>query len=611
LDLFETFTPLDNAIGFGAVDFIELTLAILLVAMALLWRPFVAPFCARLARRPRASMAIFFVAPIALRLALLAHHPVPIPDLYDEFGHLLVADTLRHWRLANPAHPMHRFFETFFVLQTPTYSSIYPIGPGLALALGWSLLGTPWAGVLVMCGLLCALSYWMLRGWTTASYAFLGGAFAVMEFGPMNQWTNNYWGGGYSAVAGCLVFGALPRVRRSGSVRDAVLLGLGLAMYLLSRPYESMFLLVSVVVFLAPSLRAGGGRAALRRPLGRRALGRRSLGIAALVASGGLLITLIHNKAVTGVWGELPYTLSQYQYGVPAALTILPNPVPHSALTPQQETDYRMQRGFRPSGGETLETYFGRLFYRARYYRFYFYPTSYVALLAYLIGMRRWREFWISGVCLLFALGINFFPQFQFHYMAACVCLFLLMSVEGVRRIARLRAGAIAARALIFLCLAQFLFWYGLHLGETPQFAELRGYDMWDSINHNEGRQRRDVATQVAKLPGRILVFVRYWPGHIFRNEWVYNSADIDGSRVVWARDLGDGENQKLRAYYPNRTAWLFEPDARPPRLGPYVPENAPEQVIAPSAAPESPARPEKPDRKKEEKPKIELLPVQ
>lgn len=601
MDLFETFTPFDNPIGFGAVDFIELTLAILLVAMALLWRPVVAPFCARLARRTRVSMAIFFIAPIALRLALLAHHPVPVPDLYDEFGHLLVADTLRHWRLANPAHPMHRFFETFFILQTPTYSAIYPIGPGLALALGWTLLGTPWAGVLAMCGLLCALSYWMLRGWTTASYAFLGGVFAVIEFGPMNQWTNNYWGGGFPAVAGCLAFGALPRLRRTGRARYAVLLGLGLAMYVLSRPYESIFLLLSVVAFFVPDFRLRVRRAVLMRPLG----------ITALVASAGLLITLVQNKAVTGAWSELPYSLSQFQYGVPAALTILPNPVPHNALTPQQEMDYRMQRAFRPSGGETFETYFGRFFYRARYYRFYFYAPLYVALVAYLIGMRRWRDFWVAGVCLLFALGINFFPQFQFHYMAACVCLFLLISVEGVRRIARVRGGAIAARALIFLCLAQFFFWYGLHLGETPRFAELRGYDMWDSINHTEGRQRRDVAAEVAKLPDRILIFVRYWPGHIFRNEWVYNAADIDGARVVWARDLGDTENEKLRAYYPNRTAWLFEPDARPPRLSPYAAEHAPEQVVTPSAPPATPPRAEKPKQEKEEKPKIELLPVQ
>jgi hypothetical protein len=63
---------------------------------------------------------------------------------------------------------------------------------------------------------------------------------------------------------------------------------------------------------------------------------------------------------------------------------------------------------------------------------------------------------------------------------------------------------------------------------------------------------------------------VRYWPQHIFQDEWVYNEADIDAARVVWARDLGAAENQKLQHYYPDRTVWLLEPDARTPALSPY-----------------------------------------
>src|SRR3954453_12402227 len=104
--LFRSLAPLRNPIGFGAVDFIELAVTLLLIALALLWRPWIAPAAARLARRTVVCMLLLAALPVALRLLLLPHHPVPTPDIYDEFGHLLVADTLRHWRLANPPHPM-------------------------------------------------------------------------------------------------------------------------------------------------------------------------------------------------------------------------------------------------------------------------------------------------------------------------------------------------------------------------------------------------------------------------------------------------------------------------------------------------------------------------
>src|ERR1700722_18595937 len=251
-----SFLPIDNPLGFGAADFLELAIAALLVFFALLSRPWIEPYARRLAPQTVWCMLLLAALPVPLRLLLLPNHPVPTPDVYDEFGHLLVADTLRPFRLANPPHSLPQFFETFFVLQRPTYSSIYPIGQGILLALGWTLLGTPWAGAVLSTAAFCALCYWMLRAWTTPLWSLMGGLLAVIEFGPLNQWMNSYWGGALTAVAGCLVFGALPRLKTAPRERDAILLGLGLAIHLLTRPYESIFLFFAVALYFLPLARA-------------------------------------------------------------------------------------------------------------------------------------------------------------------------------------------------------------------------------------------------------------------------------------------------------------------------------------------------------------------
>ena len=567
-DFFASFQPIENPLGFGAGDYLEILLGAFLLLALVLWRKRLEPYFQKVANRPLWSMALLAAAPVLLRLILLAHHPVPTPDIYDEFSHLLVADTLRHFRLANPMHPLHQFFETFFVLQVPTYSSIYPLGQGLAMALGWTIFGTPWAGVILSTALFCALCYWMLRGWTTPGWALAGGVLAVIEFGPLNQWMNGYWGGSLSAAAGSLVFGALPRLRQRSRRRDALLLGAGLSIHLLTRPYETVFLGLSVLLYFAPALRS---QAEWRR-LARVA------GLAALLVIPAIGLTLLQNRAVTGNWLTLPYALSQYQYGVPTSLTIQPNPTPHVSLTPQQQMDYRMQTSFRPTGGETVRAYFERLEYRVRYYRFFFFPPLYLALLAFLPALREFRFAWAAATLALFALGTNFFPAFQVHYVAAVTCLFVLMSITGLKWLGHLTihghaAGLEAARLIFLFCLAHFLFWYGLHLFEPSPIARaLLPYETWDNLNHGNPARRIAVKRELDQVPGDLLIFVRYFPQHIFQEEWVWNAADIDGARLVWARDLGPEENRKLLAYYPNRVPLLLEPDARPIRLTRYQP---------------------------------------
>ncbi len=584
--LFRSFLPLQNPIGFGAADFVELALVVALVALTIGWHRGIKSFAAWLAPRTAWCMIGLALLPVLLRLILLPHHPVPTPRIYDEFGHLFVADTLLHFRLANPPHPLHQFFETFFILQQPTYSAIYPIGQGLLLALGRVLFGLPWAGVLLASAAFCSLCYWMLRGWTTPNWALAGGLLAVIEFGPLSPWMNTYWGGAFGAASGCLVFGALPRLVETKRLRYAVLLGSGLGFYLLIRPYGSVFLLLSVALFLAPLLR--------RRGEWRALLAAAAVAATPLVLALG--ITLLQNKSVTGQWTTLPYQVSQYQYGVPAVLTFQANAVPHNDLTPQQTLEYRTQLAFRGPGPETILSYFLRLEYRVRYYRFFFLPPLYLALLAFFAVVRSYRFLWVLLTLAAFALGINFFPAFQFHYLAAVTCLFLLVSVVGLERISRFSAEA--ARLILFLCVVHFAFWYTLHLFDTDDFSmAARRYETWHEINHPYPGRRALVQRQLAALPGKLLVFVRYWPGHIFQDEWVYNAADIDDARVVYARDLGEPENKKLRDYYPGRSVWLLEPDADPPRITPY------HETPPPNLPPNSNTHPSPPQIKLEDVP--------
>jgi hypothetical protein len=89
----------------------------------------------------------------------------------------------------------------------------------------------------------------------------------------------------------------------------------------------------------------------------------------------------------------------------------------------------------------------------------------------------------------------------------------------------------------------------------------------WGAI----GQERAALETQLRSLPGPQLVLVRYRANHDPLLEWVYNGADIDRQKVVWARDMATEKNEELLRYYRDRRVWLLEPDDVPPKLLPYA----------------------------------------
>ncbi len=545
--LLRYFQPGGNPFGFAATDFLALGLA-LLVLIFLMVSNRVEALTGRLASRTAVSMGFLAALPVVLRLLLLPTHPVPTPRVADDFSYLLLGDTIAHFRLANPSHPMHRFFESVFTIQTQSWSSNYPMGQGLVLAVG-QLLGNPWIGILLSAAALSALTYWMLRAWIAPQWALAGGVLAALEFGPLSPWMNTYWGGAVSGVAGCLIFGSIPRIRRQGGVRNAILLGAGFGLQMLSRPYEFVLLLPVLALFFLP---------------------RHALVFAALAWLPAAGLTLLQNKQVTGRWTELPYVLSRYQYGIPTTFTFQPVPVPHQPLSAEQRVDYEAQAETHGAGPESAGRFLTRLASRIRFYRFFFLPPFYIALPFFVFALRESRFLRLSAVIVILWIGTSFYPYFYPHYIAAATCVFVLIGMKSLEELSRF--SRLAAHLLLLLCFAHFLFWYGVHIsGNRNLELALRSYESWDEINEGDLEGRIAVNRRLALAPGKLLIFVHYSPRH-GAVDWIRNAADIDRARVVWALDLGPEENEKLRLYYPDRSVWLLEADVRPPKLTPLRP---------------------------------------
>jgi len=87
--------------------------------------------------------------------------------------------------------------------------------------------------------------------------------------------------------------------------------------------------------------------------------------------------------------------------------------------------------------------------------------------------------------------------------------------------------------------------------------------------------ERVAVLADLERRPGLQLAIVRYGPHHpVDLHEWVYNQANIDSAKVIWARDMGPAENKDLIDYFPNRHVCLVEADETPPKVIAYGSSN-------------------------------------
>jgi hypothetical protein len=94
--------------------------------------------------------------------------------------------------------------------------------------------------------------------------------------------------------------------------------------------------------------------------------------------------------------------------------------------------------------------------------------------------------------------------------------------------------------------------------------------------------ERARILRQLEGTAGQHLVMVHYRADHDVLQEWVYNRADIDGAKVVWAREMTPAEDRELKDYFRDRKIWVVDADEAEPRLTAAPPAVRLQSNIAP-----------------------------
>jgi hypothetical protein len=523
----------------------------------------------KLARKRRSAVAAVGLATLLLRVAILPWSPIPRPFLPGDFSFLLAADTFAHGRLTNPTPAMWVHFETVHVDMNPTYMSMYFPGPGLLFAAGKVLFGHPWFGLLIASALMCAAICWMLQAWLPPGWALLGGILATLRLGLFSYWINTYTGGGLIlALGGALVLGALPRLMKTPLFRYGVLMATGIVLLALTRPYEGLLLCLPVSAAL--------GRWAFfgeNRPPTKVLIRRAAFPLALIV--GAVAWLGYYNDRAFGSPLTMPYTVNRAAYAM----------APYFAWQPQRpEPAYRHEEMRRFYYDNELKLF-------VRIHSNYVLQTltkpmsafiffAGFALFIPLIMLRRTildRRIRFLVLCLTVLMAGLAIENFLLaHYMAPFTVVFYAIGLQAMRHLRVWRPGgksigATMVRLSVSLCFAMG----GLRLFAAPLHLEVSEWPVsnwtWMWYGPGEfGTERAQIQAGLEQQPGKQLVILRYSPKRDPLDLWVYNEADIDASKVVWAREMDAADNRELLRYYRDRTTWLVQMDTVPATVSPY-----------------------------------------
>jgi hypothetical protein len=419
----------------------------------------------------------------------------------------------------------------------------------------------------------------MLQAWVPARWALLGGLIAVLRFGVFGYWANSYWGGALGATGGAFVLGALPRLKRSQRVRDALMLAFGLVLLANTRPYEGFVFSLPVLVALCIwMLRA-------KRP-------RLQLSLRQVIVPASLLLVVAgaamgyYFWRVTGSPFRMPYSVERQTYAVAPYFLwqpLRPRPVYYNSVIEKMYTGE--QSGDEMAGYNFFRSPIGMFAKLMWTWKFYLGPVLTFPLIILLFTLPYgfgWRDTLANTRFLLLVLVVSVIALevecfYAPHYPAPITCVLLALVLIAMRYLKAWQcwgkpSGLFLTRAIPLICVVML----SLRAAAGPLHIHLEPYyaPAWFQLGPSDfGRNKLE--RQLENLPGKHLVIVRYGPNHKVFDEWVYNAADIDNSRIVWARDLGLKENEELIRYFAGRHIWLLEADEHLPRLEEYSPAHS------------------------------------
>jgi hypothetical protein len=484
--------------------------------------------------RTRQSIAIgigLFAIAYLIFSAFHQHRDL-IPQIHDEYMHLLQARMLAHGKLWMHQHPVADSFESSHIFVKPVYAAMYFPGASLALVPGiW--LGLPfWVMPVILCGSAVGLLYRVVAELLDGLAGILA-AILLLSLTKYRYVALTALSHGMMVFWGMLLLWAWLRWRKSPSTRWALAIGAIAGWAAITRPIDAACYALPVGIAMLGHMRGW----TLRRTT-------LHLGAIVLAAIPFLALQGTMNRGITGSFWETPDRLYNELYtpGVSYGFHAF-NPNAKLATTlPQRLKYYREFTVPAAKAHQPVKLWSNWVHERFPTLVQFALPSPWLLILipVGLLALTAMRAV-LAGMVALFIAAYMMFAYLLAHYVVVPAPGIILLVLLGVRALEETWP-----RAKIPVVTFSTIWIVVLALRATPEFNRLVQDDIYQTptLQFN--------AKLESMIHGRALVLYHF---NLFNNpqeEPVYNihSAWPDNARIVRAQDRSPGTNEKLFDYY-------------------------------------------------------------